>query len=206
MLGGRIGIGEAISEVQQIFGKVFNAGSAFAMDGSQFDTLFADGDGFAVGCIQAMALAVPGHTAADVAYVIGDAVFVGDTLFMPDLGTARADFPGGDARLLYRSIRRLLSLPPEARVFVCHDYRTPGREALACETTIGEQRTTNVHMRGGVDEDAFVAMRTARDATLGLPRLMLPSVQVNMRAGHLPPPETNGRRYLMIPLDESGHA
>ncbi len=149
-------------------------------------------------------LQVPGHTPADVAYVIGDAVFVGDTLFMPDIGTARADFPGGDARRLFRSIRRLLSLPPEARVFVCHDYKTPGREALTCETTIGEQRTANVHVREGVDEDAFVALRIARDAKLGVPRLMHPSVQVNMRAGHLPPPEANGRRYLMIPLDETG--
>lgn len=200
-LGGKLAIGAKIVNVQAIFGKLFNTGTEFARDGSDFDHLFQDGDQFQIGALPAMALHVPGHTPADLAYVIGDAVFCGDTLFMPDYGTARADFPGGDARQLYRSIRRLLSLPATARVFLCHDYKAPGRDVYAWETTIGAERAGNVHVHDGVAEDEFVAMREARDATLGMPRLILPSVQVNMRGGHLPPPEDNGIRYLKIPLD-----
>ena len=200
-LGGRIAIGRAILAIQAIFGTLFNAGPPFARDGSQFDHLFDDGDSFAIGSIPAVALHVPGHTAADLAYVIGDAAFVGDTLFMPDYGTARTDFPGGDARTLYRSIRRLLTLPGETRLFLCHDYKAPGRDQFVWETTIADQRATNVHVHDGIDEDAFVAMREARDATLGMPRLILPSIQVNMRGGHLPEAEDNGVRYLKIPLN-----
>ena len=203
-LGGRIAIGAQIRAVQQVFGKVFNEGTDFVRDGSQFDRLFADGDTFAIGNIPAIALHVPGHTPADLAYVIGDAAFVGDTLFMPDYGTARADFPGGDAHQLYRSIRRLLALPDETRVFLCHDYKAPNRDDYVWETTIGAERTGNIHVHEGVSEEAFVAMRTARDATLDMPRLILPSVQVNMRAGHLPEPEDNGTRYLKLPLNLLG--
>ena len=201
-LGGRIAIGRGILTVQNVFGKIFNEGTAFARDGSQFDRLFEDGDTFSIGGIQAVALHVPGHTPADMAYVIGDAVFVGDTMFMPDYGTARADFPGGDARQLYRSIRRLMALPAETRVFLCHDYKAPGRDAFAWETTIVAEKTANVHVHEGVDEEAFVAMREARDATLPMPRLILPSIQINMRAGRLPEPEDNGTRYLKLPLDQ----
>lgn len=200
-LGGKLAIGAEIVTVQTIFGKLFNAGTEFARDGSDFDRLFKDGDQFQIGTLPAMALHVPGHTPADLAYVIGDAVFCGDTLFMPDYGTARADFPGGDARQLFRSIRRLLSLPAATRVFLCHDYKAPGRDSYAWETSIGAERAANVHVHDGVTEDEFVAMREARDATLGMPRLIMPSVQVNMRGGHLPPPESNGIRYLKIPLD-----
>lgn len=200
-LGGTIVIGTAIRTVQDVFGKVFNEGPAFARDGSQFDALMDDGHRFAVGSMPAIALHVPGHTPACLAYAIGDALFVGDTLFMPDYGTARADFPGGDARTLFRSIRRLMQLPEQTRVFLCHDYKAPGRDAFVWETTIGAQRTANVHVHDGVAEDAFVAMREARDATLGMPRLILPSIQINMRAGHLPEPEANGVRYLKLPLD-----
>ena len=200
-LGGKIAIGERIRTVQEVFGKVFNEGSGFARDGSQFDRLFADGDAFGVGGIPALALHVPGHTPADMAYVIGDAVFVGDTMFMPDYGTARTDFPGGDAHQLYRSIRRLMKLPADARVFLCHDYKAPDRDTFAWETTIGAERSGNIHVHDGVSEEAFVGMRTARDATLAMPRLILPSVQVNMRAGHLPEPEANGTRYLKLPLN-----
>lgn len=200
-LGGTLAIGREIVRVQQTFGALFNAGADFARDGSQFDRLFDDGDGFHIGSIGAVALHVPGHTPADLAYVIGDAVFPGDTLFMPDFGTARADFPGGDARQLYRSIRRLLSLPPEARLFLCHDYKAPGRDNFAWETTIGEERAHNIHVHDGVAEDGFVAMRTARDATLDMPRLILPSIQVNMRGGRPPEPEANGVRYLKLPID-----
>lgn len=200
-LGGRIVIGTAITTVQEVFGKVFNEGPAFARDGSQFDLLMDDGHAFSVGGIAAIALHVPGHTPACLAFVIGDAVFVGDTLFMPDYGTARADFPGGDARKLYRSIRRLMALPDETRVFLCHDYKAPDRTQFVWETTIGAQRTANVHVHDGVSEDDFVAMREARDATLGMPRLILPSIQVNMRAGHLPEPDSNGVRYLKLPVD-----
>ena len=201
-LGGRLAIGRDIIKVQDVFGKVFNEGTAFRRDGSQFDQLFDDGDRFAVGGLQATALHVPGHTPACLAYVIGDAVFPGDTLFMPDYGTARCDFPGGDARTLYRSIKRLLSLPPAARVFLCHDYKAPpARTEFAWETTIGDQCACNIHVRDGVTEDEFVAMRTARDATLSMPRLILPSVQVNMNGGRMPEPEDNGVRYLKVPIN-----
>ncbi len=200
-LGGALAIGREILRVQDVFGKIFNEGTDFARDGSEFDCLFDDGDQFAIGSIPAIALHVPGHTPADMAYVIGEAVFTGDTLFMPDYGSARADFPGGDARQLYRSIRRLLTLPAETRLFLCHDYKAPGRDRYAWETTVGAQRTGNVHVHEGVGEDEFVTMRTARDATLSMPKLILPSIQVNMRGGHLPEPETNGTRYLQIPLN-----
>jgi len=200
-LGGRIAIGREILTVQNVFGKIFNEGTRFARDGSQFDRLFEDGDAFSVGGIDATVLHVPGHTPADLAYVIGDAAFVGDTMFMPDYGTARTDFPGGDARRLYRSIRRLMALPDETRVFLCHDYKAPNRDDYVWETTIGAERTANVHVHVGVSEDHFVAMRTQRDATLGMPRLILPSIQVNMRGGRLPEPEANGTRYLKLPLN-----
>jgi glyoxylase-like metal-dependent hydrolase (beta-lactamase superfamily II) len=200
-LGGKLAIGREITTVQTVFGKLFNFGTEFARDGSQFDHLFDDGDSFSIGEIPAIALHVPGHTPADLAFVIGDAAFVGDTLFMPDYGTARADFPGGDARKLYRSIHRLLSLPDATRLFLCHDYKAPNRDHYLWETTVGAQRAENVHVHDGVAEDAFVAMRTARDATLDLPHLILPSVQVNVRGGRLPPPEDNGARYLKLPLD-----
>ena len=201
VLGGQLAIGEEIVEVQQTFGTLFNVGSDFARDGRQFDHLFQDGEAFAIGALQAIALHVPGHTPACLAYVIGDAVFVGDTLFMPDYGTARCDFPGGDAATLYRSIQRLLTLPDATRVFLCHDYKASDRVDFAWETTIGAQRRDNVHVHAGVTEAAFVALREARDKTLDVPRLILPSVQVNMRGGHLPEPEDNGIRYLKIPLN-----
>jgi glyoxylase-like metal-dependent hydrolase (beta-lactamase superfamily II) len=201
-LGGKLAIGAGITVIQDVFGKVFNEGTQFRRDGSQFDRLFADGDSFSVGGIAAVALHVPGHTPADMAFVIGDCAFVGDTMFMPDYGSARADFPGGDASQLYRSIRRLMHLPDETRVFLCHDYKAlPNRTHFAWETTIGAERTGNVHVHEGVTEEAFVAMRTARDATLDMPNLLLPSVQVNMRAGHLPEAEENGVRYLKLPLN-----
>jgi glyoxylase-like metal-dependent hydrolase (beta-lactamase superfamily II) len=200
-LGGKIAIGRAIVNVQQTFGDLFNTGSEFRRDGSDFDHLFDDGDAFRIGNVDAMALHVPGHTPADLAYIVGGVVFTGDTLFMPDYGSARADFPGGDARQLYRSIQRLLSLPEDTRLFLCHDYKAPARDQFVWETTVGEQRRANVHIHDGVSEDEFVAMRNARDATLDMPRLILPSVQVNMRAGHMPAPEENGVRYLKIPLD-----
>jgi glyoxylase-like metal-dependent hydrolase (beta-lactamase superfamily II) len=200
-LGVKIAIGKEIRHVQAVFGHVFNEGEAFVRDGSQFDHLFTDGEAFRIGTLDAIALHVPGHTPADMAYVVGDAAFVGDTLFMPDYGTARADFPGGDARTLYRSIRRLLALPPAMRVFLCHDYKAPGRDSFVYETTIGAERTANVHVHDGVSEDDFVTMREARDKTLGMPRLILPSIQINIRAGHLPPAESNGTRYLKLPLN-----
>ncbi|CAN7596138.1 MBL fold metallo-hydrolase [Acidovorax sp. Leaf76] len=199
-VGGKIGIGERIREVQSTFKKLYNLGPSFLPDGTQFDHLFTDGEVFHVGQIQATALLVPGHTPADLAYAIDGAVFTGDTLFMPDIGTARADFPGGDARTLYRSVQRLLRLPPDTRVFVCHDYPPEGREA-AWETTVAQQRATNIHVRDGISEDEFVALRTARDATLDVPALILPSMQVNIRAGLLPPAEDNGVAYLRIPLN-----
>ena len=198
--GGRIGIGEHIREVQATFQALFNLDRGFRPDGSQFDHLFVDGERFAIGSLQAEALHVPGHTPADLAYRVGDDVFVGDTLFMPDVGTARADFPGGDARTLYRSIRKLLALPPDTRLHVCHDYPPKGR-APAWETTVARQRSLNLHVHDGVDEDAFVAMRQARDATLDVPALILPSLQVNVRAGELPAPDDNGVAYLRIPLN-----
>jgi glyoxylase-like metal-dependent hydrolase (beta-lactamase superfamily II) len=200
-LGGRIAIGREILTVQKVIGEIFNEGPDFARDGSQFDHLFVDGDAFSIGGIPAIALHVPGHTPADLAYVIGDAVFVGDTMFMPDYGTARADFPGGDARRLYASVRRLMALPDQTRVFLCHDYKAPDRKEYVWETTIHAQRTGNVHAHDGIGEDAFVEMRARRDATLGMPRLILPSIQVNMRAGHFPEPEANGTRYLKLPLN-----
>jgi glyoxylase-like metal-dependent hydrolase (beta-lactamase superfamily II) len=200
-LGGKLAIGRQIVTVQEVFGKVFNAGTEFARDGSQFDRLFDDGDEFKIGELSVVVLHVPGHTPADVAYVIGDAAFVGDTLFMPDYGTARTDFPGGDAHQLYHSIRRLLALPGETRIFLCHDYKAPGRDRFVWETTVAEERARNVHVRDSVTEDDFVALRQARDRQLDMPKLILPSVQVNIRGGQLPEPEDNGVRYLKIPLD-----
>jgi len=200
-LGGKTAIGREILAVQETFGTLFNAGANFARDGSQFDTLFDDGERFRIGALEAIIMHVPGHTPADLAYVIGDAAFIGDTLFMPDYGTARVDFPGGDAHMLYRSIDRLLSLPTETRLFLCHDYKAPGRDNFAWETTVGDQRDHNVHVHSGISEEQFVTMRTARDATLSMPTLMLPAVQINMRGGHLPEPEDNGTRYLKLPLN-----
>ena len=200
-LGGTIAIGEHITAVQAVFGKLFNAGPEFAHDGSQFDMLFKDGDTFSIGALPVTVLHVPGHTPACIAYIVGEAVFVGDTMFMPDYGTARADFPGGNARTLFRSLRRILSLPHETRLFMCHDYLPKGRSEYVWETTVAAEREGNVHAHYGVTEDEFVAMREARDATLDMPRLILPSVQVNMRAGHLPPPDDNGVIYLKLPVN-----
>lgn len=200
LLGGVIAIGQGIRDVQATFKPIFNLEPGFTPDGSQFGHLFAPDETFAIGALTARALHVPGHTPADMAYQIGDSVFVGDTLFMPDVGTARCDFPGGDATRLYRSIRHLLALPPQTRLFMCHDYPPPGREP-AWECTVAEQRAGNIHVRDGVDEAAFVAMRQARDAALAMPTLILPSIQVNIRAGQLPAAEDNGTRYLKIPLD-----
>ncbi|BAU39472.1 metallo-beta-lactamase [Acetobacter pasteurianus NBRC 101655] len=201
-LGGKLGIGANIVQVQEVFGKIFNADTRFARDGSQFDHLFKDGEQFKLGNLNAIALHVPGHTPADMAFVIGDAAFIGDTLFMPDYGTARADFPGGDARMLYRSIRCLLTLPAETRLFLCHDYKAPNRDTYAWETTVGAERAHNVHVHEGVSEDDFVKMRTSRDATLALPNLIMPSVQVNIRGGHMPEPEDNGTSYIKIPINK----
>ncbi|HRL95216.1 MAG TPA: MBL fold metallo-hydrolase [Pseudomonas sp.] len=200
-LGGQLAIGENITVVQNTFGKLFNAGTEFATDGRQFDHLFKDGDTFQIGSLEARAIHTPGHTPACMTYLIGDAGFVGDTLFMPDYGTARCDFPGGDACTLFQSIHRLFSLPDDTRLFMCHDYKAPGRDDFRFQTTVAEQRAHNVHVHEGIGEAEFVAMRSARDATLGMPMLILPSVQVNMRAGQLPPAEANGTRYLKIPLD-----
>ncbi len=200
-LGGKIAIGAEIVTVQNVFGKLFNAGTEFERDGSQFDHLFNDGDTFTIGNLPVTVMHVPGHTPADIAYVVGDAVFTGDTMFMPDYGTARADFPGGDARTLFRSLRRILSLPPETRLFMCHDYLPKGRTTYVWETTVAAEREGNIHAHDGITEDAFVQMREARDATLDMPRLILPAVQVNMRAGHLPPPDDNGVTYLKIPVN-----
>ncbi|MFC5497266.1 MBL fold metallo-hydrolase [Caenimonas terrae] len=198
--GGRIAIGERIREVQATFGKLYNLERGFLPDGSQFDHLFRDGETFRIGEVEVTALLVSGHTPADMAYLVDGAVFVGDTLFMPDLGSARADFPGGDAHAMYKSMRRILDLPPQTRMFVCHDYPPAGREPR-WETTVAQQRKENIHMRDGIDEAAFVAMRTARDATLDVPTLILPSIQVNVRAGRLPPADENGVAYLRIPLN-----
>lgn len=197
--GAKIGIGEHIKDVQRIFRPVFNA-TDLKTDGSDFDHLFSDGETFAIGELRGSILHTPGHTPADIVYRIEDAAFVGDTLFMPDFGTARADFPGGDARTLYRSIQKLLALPPETRLFLCHDYKAPGRDHYAWETTVAEQRAANVHVKEGTDEGEFVAMREARDAKLAVPRLLLPSIQVNIRAGRFPQAEANGVRYLLIPV------
>ncbi|WPC04975.1 MBL fold metallo-hydrolase [Pseudomonas benzenivorans] len=200
-LGGRRAIGAGVTQVQDSFARLFNLGREFATDGRQFDRLLQDGDCLGIGALSVRALHTPGHTSACMSYLIGDAAFVGDTLFMPDYGTARCDFPGGDARALYRSIRRLFELPGATRLFLCHDYKAPGREHYQYQTTVAEQRAHNVQVREGIDEDSFVAMRRARDAELKMPALMLPAVQVNMRAGELPPAEDNGTRYLKIPLN-----
>lgn len=200
-LGGKIGIGANITVVQDTFGKVFNEGTEFQRDGSQFDGLFADGDSFHIGQMRADVMHTPGHTPACLTYVIGDAAFVGDTLFMPDFGTARCDFPGGSAEDLYTSIQKILTLPDETRIFVGHDYKAPGRDEFAWETTVGEQKALNVHIGEGRPLEDFVNMREARDAKLGMPRLILPSLQTNMRAGHFPEPEDNGQRYFKVPIN-----
>jgi glyoxylase-like metal-dependent hydrolase (beta-lactamase superfamily II) len=197
--GSKIGIGDHIKDVQRIFRPVFNA-TDLKIDGSDFDHLFTDGERFSIGELEAEVIYTPGHTPADVTYKIEDAAFVGDTIFMPDYGTARADFPGGDAHQLYRSIKKLMALPPETRLFMCHDYKAPGRDHYAWETTVRDERDRNIHAKEGVSEDEFVAMRTARDATLSAPRLLLPSIQVNIRAGKFPPAQANGVRYLTIPV------
>jgi glyoxylase-like metal-dependent hydrolase (beta-lactamase superfamily II) len=200
-LGGQLAIGAGIVRVQEVFGKLFNAGTDSERDGSQFDRLFQDGDRFAIGSLEAIALHVPGHTPADMAFVVGEAAFVGDTIFMPDFGTARADFPGGDARELFRSVRRLLSLPTITRLFVGHDYKAEGRNEFVWETSVGAQRSRNKHVRDGVSEDEFVAMRTGRDRELPMPKLIMPAVQVNIRGGRLPEPEENGVSYIKVPLN-----
>ena len=200
-LGGQLAIGAQITTVQKVFGEIFNAQEQFATDGSQFDRLLNEGDTLAFGDMTVQVMHTPGHTPACLSYVIGDAVFVGDTLFMPDYGTARCDFPGGDARTLYASIQRLFQLPDNTRMFMCHDYKAPGRDEYCNETTVAAERKNNIHVHEGVSVDDFVAMRTERDATLSMPTLILPSVQVNMRAGELPPAEDNGVRYLKIPLN-----
>lgn len=200
-LGGKIAIGDHIKDVQGIFSKVFNAEADFIADGSQFDHLFHDGDSFNIGSINAIAMHTPGHTPACMTYLIGDAVFVGDTLFMPDFGSARCDFPGGDASILYDSVQKIFALPDETRMFMCHDYKAPGRDEYAYETTVGLEREHNIHLGHGASKEDFVAMRTARDATLDMPQLILPSVQVNMRAGKMPPADDNGTVYLKIPLN-----
>lgn len=200
-LGGKIGIGEYIKTVQDVFGKVFNEGTAFQRDGSQFDKLFRDGDAYMIGTLKAVVMHTPGHTPACTTHVIGDAAFVGDTLFMPDGGSARADFPGGDARILYRSMRKILeTLPRDTRLFMCHDY-APGGRQVQWETTVGAERDHSIHVKDGISEDAFVSMREARDATLGMPKLIVPSIQVNIRAGHLPEPDESGKRFLKVPVN-----
>ncbi|KNE28366.1 MBL fold metallo-hydrolase [Achromobacter spanius] len=199
-LGGVIAIGQSIRTVQGVFKQIFNLEPEFQLDGSQFGRLFADGETFKIGNLDATAIHVPGHTPADMAYLIGDAAFVGDTMFMPDVGTARCDFPGGNAHELYRSIQRLLNLPGDTRLFMCHDYPPNGRDAR-WQTSVAEQRSGNIHVRDGISEDEFVAMRTQRDATLSMPTLILPAIQVNIRAGNFPPPDDNGVRYLKIPVD-----
>jgi glyoxylase-like metal-dependent hydrolase (beta-lactamase superfamily II) len=200
-LGGQIGIGERITQVQETFGKVFNEGTRFQRDGSQFDRLFRDGDSLMIGQMRAQVLHTPGHTPACLTYVIGDAAFVGDTLFMPDFGTARCDFPGGSAETMFDSVQRILSLPDATRIFVGHDYKAPGRDHYAWESTVGDQKALNVHVGAGKTRDAFVALRQARDATLAMPRLIIPSLQVNMRAGHMPEAEDNGKTYLKVPIN-----
>ena len=202
-LGASVAIGEAFRAGQATFKGIFGLGDEFVPDGRQFDRLLADGETLAAGGLAVRVIAVPGHTNDSVAFLIGDALFVGDTVFMPDSGSARCDFPGGDARALYRSVRRLYELPAETRVFVCHDY-SPGGRPPRCETTIAEQKAANTHIRDGIGEDEYVAMRSARDATLDVPNLLIPAVQVNIRAGHLPPPERDGVRYLRVPLDVLG--
>jgi glyoxylase-like metal-dependent hydrolase (beta-lactamase superfamily II) len=200
-LGGQIGIGCGIAVVQHTFGKIFNEGTRFQRDGSQFDRLFADGDAFAIGRVPVRVMHTPGHTPACLTYVAGDAAFVGDTLFMPDAGTARCDFPGGSAEVMWQSVQRILALPDETRIFICHDYKAPGRDRFAWETTVGAQKALNIHVGGGRPQAEFVALREARDATLAMPRLIIPSLQINMRAGHAPEPEDNGISYLKVPLN-----
>ncbi|QYI99803.1 MBL fold metallo-hydrolase [Thalassovita mediterranea] len=200
-LGGRTGIGEHIATVQKVFGEIFNEGQEFHTDGSQFDHLFKDGETYKVGNIHARAIHTPGHTPACMSHLIGDALFVGDTIFMPDFGTARCDFPGGDAGTLYDSIQKLFALPGETRVFLCHDYKAPGRDEYVWETTIAEEKAHNKHVHTGISKEEFVKMRTERDATLAMPKLILPSVQINMRAGEMPPAEENGKRYMKIPIN-----
>lgn len=200
-LGGTTGIGEHISTVQRVFGEIFNEGQSFHTDGSQFDHLFKDGERYKIGSIEAYAIHTPGHTPACMSHVIGDAVFVGDTLFMPDFGTARCDFPGGDSGTLYDSIQKLFALPDETRVFLCHDYKTDERKDFIWETTIGAQKSDNIHVKTGISRDDFIKMRDERDATLAMPHLILPSVQINMRAGELPPPEDNGVSYMKVPIN-----
>lgn len=201
-LGGKIGIGDHITQVQGIFRNVFNLEKEFLVDGSQFDHLFSEEETFRIGDLEGRVIYVPGHTPADMAWLIGDALFVGDTLFLPDVGSARCDFPGGDARGLYQSVRKLLSLPEETRMFMCHDYPPNGSRPHQCETTVGEQKRHNIHLHDGVSEDEFVKMRTERDATLAMPRLIIPSIQVNIRAGQMPPAEDNGTVYLKVPIDK----
>jgi len=200
-LGAKVAIGAAIGRVQRTFAGLFNFEAGFAPDGHQFDRLFADGDTFRIGTLEARVMHTPGHTPACVTYVVGDAAFVGDTMFMPDYGTARADFPGGDAATLHRSIRRILDLPAATRLFLCHDYKAPGRDRFVWETTVAEQRRSNIHVHDGVGEAEFVAMRTKRDAGLAVPKLLLPSIQVNVRAGEMPPAEANGTAYIKIPIN-----
>lgn len=200
-LGGKIGIGDRITVVQNTFGKIFNEGTQFQRDGSQFDQLFHEGDSFDIGHLRGTVLHTPGHTPACLTYVIGDAAFVGDTLFMPDFGTARCDFPGGSAATLFDSVQKIMALPDETRIFVCHDYKAPGRDDYAWETTVGAQKALNIHVGAGKSRAEFVAMREGRDATLAMPRLIIPSLQVNMRAGQMPEPEDNGTTYLKVPIN-----
>lgn len=201
-IGGKIAIGANIESVQKVFGKIFNAGTEFQMDGSQFDSLFQDEDIFQIGNMPVTVMHTPGHTPACVTYVVGDSAFIGDTLFMPDFGTARADFPGGSAKDLYNSIQRILALPDETRLFLCHDYKAPGRDEFCWETTVAEEKANNIHVGGGKSEEEFVSFRTARDAKLSMPRLIIPSIQVNMRAGQMPPPEEDGDVYLKVPINK----
>lgn len=201
-LGGKIAIGDHITQVQGIFRSVFNLEKEFLVDGSQFDHLFAENETFRVGELEGRVIYVPGHTPADMAWLIGDALFVGDTLFLPDVGSARCDFPGGDARSLYRSVHKLLELPEQTRMFMCHDYPPSGSRPHRCETTVGEQKRSNIHLKDGISEEQFVKMRTERDATLGMPRLIIPSIQVNIRAGQMPPAEDNGTVYLKVPVNK----
>jgi glyoxylase-like metal-dependent hydrolase (beta-lactamase superfamily II) len=200
-LGGKIGIGDRITTVQDTFGKIFNEGTAFQRDGSQFDALLAEGDSLMIGQMRLDVLHTPGHTPACLTYVIGDAAFVGDTLFMPDYGTARCDFPGGSAAMLYDSVQKILALPDATRIFVGHDYKAPGRETFAWESTVGDQKALNVHIGAGRPRADFIALREARDATLSMPRLIIPSLQVNMRAGRMPEPESDGKSYLKVPVN-----
>lgn len=200
-LGGKTAIGEHVCTVQKVFSEIFNEGQSFHTDGSQFDHLFADEETYKVGSIEGRAIHTPGHTPACMSHLIGEALFVGDTIFMPDYGTARCDFPGGDAGALYDSIQKLFDLDDDTRMFLCHDYKAPGRDEYVWETTVGAQKKGNIHVREGTSRDEFIAMRTARDATLDMPKLILPSVQVNMRAGDMPPPEENGVRYMKVPIN-----